>query len=135
MSVNEIKIEGNLVRDPATKFTNNGTLLCEFSIAFNHFRKEGEAWVQSGVSYFDCVAWKEIAEAAAKFKKGEPLFVSGQLKQERWEKDGKTNSKVKIEVREVRLADWAKKGFAKASPEDKADETLVEVKDEELPPF
>lgn len=133
MSVNEVKLEGNLVRDPVTKYTPAGTLLCEFSIAFNHFKKDGDAWVQAGVSYFDCVAWKEVAEAAAKFKKGEPLFVSGKLKQERWEKDGKTNSKVKIDAHEVRLAEWAKKGFGKASPEDKTGETLVEVKEDDIP--
>ena len=54
------------------------------------------------VSYFDVEVWGPAAENCNKYlKKGSGIIVEGRLKQDRWEKDGKTQSKVRISANSV----------------------------------
>ena len=49
------------------------------------------------VSYFDIEVWGVVAENCAKYlSKGNGIIVEGRLKQDRWEKEGKTQSRVRI---------------------------------------
>src|SRR4030067_1706852 len=114
-NINHVKLEGRLTRDAVVKYSPTGKMICELSIAYNTFRKEGEEWVKSSTHFFDCVGWEDKAEAASKFKKGEPVYIEGQLRQEQWEQDGQKRSRVKINVKEIRLAEWARKGKADAA--------------------
>lgn len=92
-AINEVKIEGNLTRDAETKYTNSGKQITHFSLAYNSAFKKGEDWIKE-VSYFDVTAWGN--DAASALRKGDRVYIEGKLKQDRWEKDGKTNSKVGI---------------------------------------
>lgn len=83
---------GRLTRQPDLRHTSTGKAICEFSIAVTGYSKDVS-------HFFDCIAWGLTAEAVAKyFKKGQRILVEGQLIQERWEKDGKNYSKIKILV-------------------------------------
>jgi single-strand DNA-binding protein len=94
--LNSILIEGNATRDPELKYTPSGTAVCTFAIAVNRSFKKGETW-EKEVSFFDIEAWGKLAEAISKnMHKGRGCRVVGTLKQERWEKDNTTHSKVKI---------------------------------------
>ena len=94
--LNTVMVEGNLARDPELKYTPSGTAICTFSIGTNRsYRKDGE-WKKE-VSFFDIVLWAKLAEHfAEKLIKGTRVRVIGSLKQERWETDGKTRSRVVI---------------------------------------
>lgn len=129
-NVNKVTIEGRLTRDPETKFTNSGKRVCSFAIAVNYSTKnEDGTWKNDNLSgYFDCTAWEAVAEAAGTFHKGDPVYIEGSLKQERWEQDGQKRSRVIINVREVRLADWARKAAENAKQPE-----LKGVGDEEIP--
>ena len=96
MSLNCVNIMGNLCRDPELKSTPAGKFVCSMSIANNRvYTKDGEK-VQE-VSFFDVVVWGATAENCSKYlKKGSGCIVEGRLKQDRWEKDGKTQSRVSI---------------------------------------
>jgi len=101
-SYNKTILLGNLTRDTELKYLANGTAICSFSIAIN------ETWMQNDekqekVSYFDCQAWSKLAETVDKyFTKGQPIFLEGSLRQERWEtEDGQNRSKVIINVNRV----------------------------------
>ena len=95
-ALNSVLIEGNMTRDPEIKYTNSGTAVTTFSIASNRYYKKGEDF-ENEVSYFDIEAWAKLAESCNAYgKKGRGVRVVGRLKQERWEKDGKTMSKVKV---------------------------------------
>jgi len=61
----------------------------------NKSRKKNNEWVQE-VSFFDVTAFGKLADANARLSKGECILVTGELKQERWEKDGQKRSAVKI---------------------------------------
>jgi single-strand DNA-binding protein len=92
---------GNLTRDPEIKTIPSGKSVCSLSIANNRvYTKNGERVTE--VSYFDIEVWGVIAENCAKYlKKGSGIIVEGRLKQDRWEKDGKTQSRVRIAANSI----------------------------------
>jgi single-strand DNA-binding protein len=96
MSLNSVNILGNLTRDPEMKYTPSGKAVCSLSIANNRiYTKNGERVTE--VSYFDVEVWGPIAENCSKYlTKGSGIVVEGRLRQDRWEKDGKTQSRVRI---------------------------------------
>lgn len=101
MSLNSVNIMGNLTRDPELKYTNSGRSVCNLSIANNRvYTKNGEKVTE--VSYFDVEVWAAAAENCAKYlSKGSGVIVEGRLKQDRWEKEGKMQSRVRIAANSV----------------------------------
>jgi single-strand DNA-binding protein len=70
------------------------TSVHKFSVGVNY--KKGEEYQ---ASFFECEAWGKQGETIAKwFKKGSPIFIEGEIREERWEKDGEKRSKSKIRV-------------------------------------
>lgn len=92
---------GNLTRDPEIKYTNSGKSVCNLSVANNRvYTKNGEKVTE--VSYFDIEVWGAVAENCAKYlSKGSGIIVEGRLRQDRWEKDGKTQSRVRIAANNI----------------------------------
>jgi len=101
MALNSVNIMGNLTRDPELKYTSSGKSVCSLSIANNRvFTKGGEMVTE--VSYFDVEVWGAVAENCAKYlSKGSGIIVEGRLKQDRWEKDGKMQSRVRISANNI----------------------------------
>lgn len=101
MSLNSVQIMGNLTRDPELKPLPSGKVVASISIANNRvYTKNGEKVTE--VSYFDVEVWGQAAENCARYlKKGSGVIVEGRLKQDRWEKDGKTQSRVRISANAV----------------------------------
>ena len=101
MSLNSVNMMGNLTRDPEMKYTPTGKAVCSLSIANNRVYTKGSEKV-SEVSYFDVEVWGATAENCSKYlSKGSGVIVEGRLKQDRWEKDGKTQSRVRISANSV----------------------------------
>ncbi len=96
MSLNSVNIMGNLTRDPELKYTPSGKTVCSLSLANNRlYTSKGEKITE--VSYFDVEVWGVVAENCSKYlTKGSGVIVEGRLRQDRWEKDGKTQSRVRI---------------------------------------
>ncbi len=100
--LNSVTLTGRLVRDAEIRYTNSGTAITTFSIASNRSVKKGDKWEEEG-QFFDIKLLGKSGEAIHKFlSKGSPVAISGKLVQDRWEKDGKWNSKVYV------LADYTK---------------------------
>ena len=101
MSLNSVNIMGNLTRDPEMKYTPSGKAVCSLSIANNRvYTKNGEKVTE--VSYFDVEVWGAVAENCSKYlTKGSGIIVEGRLRQDRWEKDGKTQSRVRITANNI----------------------------------
>lgn len=101
MGLNSVNIMGNLTRDPELKYTNSGKSVCNLSIANNRIYTSGGQKVTE-VSYFDVEVWGPVAENCAKYlSKGRGIIVEGRLRQDRWERDGKTQSRVRIAAMNV----------------------------------
>lgn len=113
MDINNVVLIGRLVRDPELSYTANGHAVCKFALAVNEYKKDE-------VSFIACVAWNKTAETISKYVgQGRRIGVEGSLKQERWEKDGKKQSKTKVYVNRIQFLD--KKDNSSSSSEDYKD--------------
>jgi single-strand DNA-binding protein len=111
---------GRLTKYPELKYLQAGTAIAMLSIAVNRKYKE-----QEEVSYFDIQTWSKQAEICCQYlTKGSKIAVDGRLKQERWEKDGKTNSKIIIVAEQVQFLD-----SKKDAPSGSMVDTGTQVKD------
>lgn len=103
-SSNSVHLIGNLTRDQELKYTAGGLAIGRFAIAQNYRQKKGEEWVDA-VNYFDLTLFGTRAESLAQYlKKGQPVAIEGELRQERWQDDaGQAKSRVSIVVNDIRL--------------------------------
>jgi single-strand DNA-binding protein len=94
MQWNEVRIAGNLVKNPELRYTPQGTPVANASLGVNEsFVVDGEK--KQSTSFIDIQVWGAAAENLSKLaKKGQQLFVAGALRQDVWEKDGQNHSKI-----------------------------------------
>lgn len=98
-AMNQIIIEGNVVRDSIIKETPKGTKVATMPIASNRVFRDSKGEFQNDVSYFDIQAWgPNFSERVVKNGiKGRGVRIVGRLKQDRWKSDdGKSMSKIYI---------------------------------------
>jgi single-strand DNA-binding protein len=101
--INLVTLVGRLTRDSELKYTNSGTAVCKFSLAVNRKKRSGDQWTDE-VSYFDVVLWGKQGEALQQYlAKGKQVAVSGELRQNRWEQEGQSRSKVEIIANNLQL--------------------------------
>ena len=101
--INHVVLVGRLTRNAELKYTNSGAAVSKFSIAINQRRKKDDQWVDE-VNFFDIVLWGKSAESINQYLvKGKQVGIEGQLRQDRWEQDGQSRSKVEIVAGNVQL--------------------------------
>lgn len=101
--VNHVTLIGRLTRDAELKYTSGGFAISNFSIAVNRRRKDGDQWIEEA-SFFDINLYGKSAESLKQYLiKGKQIAVDGELRQDRWEKDGQKYSKVVIAANNVQL--------------------------------
>ena len=101
--VNIVVLVGRLTRDAELKYTNSGMPICRFSVAVNRSRKQGDQWVDEA-SFFDIDYWGKGGEAVNQYlTKGKQVAVEGELRQDRWEQEGQSRSKVIVNANNVQL--------------------------------
>ncbi len=101
--LNHVMLIGRLTRDAELKYTQNGFAISNFSIAVNRRRKSGDQWVDE-VSYFEINLFGKVAESLKQYLlKGKQIAVDGELRQDRWEQDGQSRSKVIVVANNVQL--------------------------------
>lgn len=105
---NLVVLIGRLTKDCGAdersfSYVGNGIAKAVVSLAVNRSVKKNEKW-EDEVSYFDVTIWGKAAESLKdKLVKGKQICVTGYLKQDRWEKDGKKQSKINIIAESVQL--------------------------------
>lgn len=111
--INSVVVTGNVTKDIGEGDFgyiggDNGTAKLTVSIAVNRSQKVNGEWTDIP-SYFDVVIWGKSAENMKKFLgKGKGICVKGELRQDRWEKDGQKKSKVYINAEVVKLCGGGK---------------------------
>jgi single-strand DNA-binding protein len=99
--INQVVICGRLTRDSELKFTTGGTAVARASVAVNRYAGQNK---ENEVSFFDVTIWGKQAEGLNQYlTKGKQVVISGELRQERWEKEGQKNSRVEIVARSIQL--------------------------------
>ena len=106
--LNHVVLIGRLTQDLGSDersfgYVGNGQARANVSIAVNRSKKSGDEWVET-VSYFNITIWGKTAENLKPYlTKGKQICVEGHLQQDRWEKDGKKESRVTIIADQVQL--------------------------------
>jgi len=120
-------LRGNLTRDPEMKYTPNGAARTTGSVAINKTYKDKTGAMKESVSFIPWTAWGPTAERIAEFcRKGQEVSIVGELRQERYETDGKSNAFIHVVVERFDFGDKPKGGDA--VPEEPA-----EFNEEEAP--
>ena len=76
--MNKVFLIGNLTRDPELRETPSGVPMCRFTIAVSrpYSSQDGERQTD----FFECTAWRGLAETIARFtKKGNKVAVVGHI--------------------------------------------------------
>lgn len=109
-SYNSTTFIGNVTKDPEMKMTPKGTAIASFGIAVNEKRKDASGNSVDDTLFLTCEAYGKLAEIIGNYvKKGNPIFVSGRLKIDKWEKDGQRHERVKIVVGDMQLLGGGKR--------------------------
>lgn len=96
-------IVGRLTRDAELKYTSSGQAVCSFSVATGTRVKKQDQWVDES-SFWDVDLWGKRAEAVSQYlTKGKLVAVEGDMRQDRWEKDGQKHMKVLVKANDVQL--------------------------------
>lgn len=102
--VNHCTLLGNVGNDVDLKFTQDGTAIAKFSLATTEIYKGRDGEKKEDVSWHRCVAFGKLAELIGEYvKKGDPLFIEGQIRYGSYEKDGVKHYTTDIRVNEMRL--------------------------------
>lgn len=79
-------VTGNLTADPELKFGDSGNAMLTFSVASERSWKNDKGEWENETSYVDVVAWRYLAEDAARtLEKGLRVTVTGRFEQRSWE--------------------------------------------------
>jgi len=101
--MNIVAINGRLTKDAELKYTSGGMAIATISLASNRSVKKNDKW-EDEANFFECTMFGKSAEAVKQYlTKGQQVSISGELRQERWEKDGQKNSRVTIIVNHLQL--------------------------------
>lgn len=99
--MNKVILIGNLTKDIDLAETSSGLSVARFSIAVS--RRFANADGERETDFFNCVAWRGLAENLAKYcKKGNKVAVAGSLQNRSYEaKDGVKRTVTEIVADEV----------------------------------
>ena len=105
MSVNKWIGIGNVVRDVELKSMNNGVALVNISLACNAKYKNKSGVMQESTEFVNVVFFDKLAEIIAKYvKKGDPIYVEGRLKTDKYiDKAGVEKYSTKIVAQQMHL--------------------------------
>lgn len=116
--INEVRIMGNLTRDPEIRNLDSGTSVCNFSVATNRrYQQDGE-WKED-VEFHNVVMWGRRAEGfVTRAKKGTRVYIEGRLQTRSWEdQNGVKQYKTEIVTSRYILIDRYERPEGSYSPE------------------
>lgn len=82
----------------------SGTVLCNFSVATGARVKDKQGNYEDETTWHNCVAFNKLAEVMRDYcAKGKKVYVEGQTKHEKYEKDGETKYITKVIVNQLQI--------------------------------
>lgn len=114
--MNVIHIMGRLTADPEVTSSTSGTTIARYTVAVDRrFAKEG----QQKTDFFNCTSFGKQAEFAEKYlKKGTKVVISGEMRLDLVQKDGKNVTYPKVNVNEVEFAESKKTDSGETKTDD-----------------
>ena len=100
----QVTLRGRLVKEPEIRFSQKGNAVARFTIVTaRRFKDQASGeWKEDSVSFWDCVAFGQLAENVAEQDKGTALIVVGNSAQEQWtDKEGQSRRSWKVTCEDV----------------------------------
>ena len=115
--MNNIQLLATITRDIELKFTQAGSAIASFGVAYNEKRKQLDGSYGDVAHFFDVTAFGKRAETVNQwFRKGSKILISGSLDYQSWTaQDGQKRSKVGIKLNDFDFID--KNENAKQAPQ------------------
>ena len=102
-SLNHVVLIGRLTRNAELRYINSGIAVSKFGLAVNRRKRSGDTWVDE-TDFFDITAWGKTAENLNQYLvKGKEVAIEGELRQNRWEQDGQSRSRIEINAHNIQL--------------------------------
>ncbi|EFL29425.1 single-strand binding protein [Streptomyces himastatinicus ATCC 53653] len=101
-----VPIVGRLTADAELRYSASGTAVARFTVVSSRRTKNQntQEWEDVDVTYWDCVAFKQLAENCVEsLVKGTEVVLVGRAKQESWEdrQTGQKRSKISVVVEHI----------------------------------
>ncbi|GAB6065019.1 single-stranded DNA-binding protein [Aquifex pyrophilus] len=126
--LNKVLLIGRLTNDPVLTYLPSGTPVVEFTVAYNRRFKVNEDWREE-THFFEVKAYGKPAEDfTTRLSKGYLVLVEGRLIQEKWEREGRKFSKVRIMAENVKIISKPKGAEEEAVSEE--EETAKSIEEE-----
>lgn len=110
MSLAKVMLIGNLGRDPETRFTPNGAMNVQFTMATNRRWNDSAGQLQERTTWFQITAWGRLAETvnnlaqSGYLAKGQQVFVLGSLESREYvDRQGQTRTSLDVRADELQL--------------------------------
>jgi single-strand DNA-binding protein len=102
-SVNRITILGRIGKDPELKTMTNGNKVANFSVATNKkWKDKASGETKEKVTWHSIVIWGALADVAARYlKKGDNVYLEGEMDNRSYEKDGVTKYISEVNVSQM----------------------------------
>ena len=130
---NNVNLIGRISNDLELRKTNSDIPVCNFTIAVD---RPGTNKDNKITDFFDCVIWRQGAEAVCKcLHKGDPIGIHGSIQTDKYkDKDGNERKKIEIQVDSFEFMP-TRKQEAQAEPEQNTAPVPapIPVSTEELP--
>jgi single-strand DNA-binding protein len=109
-SLAKITLIGNLGGDPETRYTPQGTLVVNFSLAVNNRRRDQSGNQQESTNWYRISAFGRLAETMVNLSergyltKGKQVYIDGNFEAREWTgQDGATRTSLDVTAREMQL--------------------------------
>ena len=107
--VNKAIVVGNLGRDPEIRYSQQGTAVCNMSVATNEAWIDKQGQKQEKAEFHRITAFGKTAENCSKYlSKGSQVYVEGKLQTSSYEKNGQTHYSTSIIANTVQFLSGGK---------------------------
>ena len=101
--LNRMILTGNLTRDPEVRYTKDELPVARFTVAVNGIKRKDK---EEQVNYFNCVAWRGLANICGEYlKKGSLVAIEGKLQIRPYESKGEKKKFTEIVVDNMLMLD------------------------------
>jgi single-strand DNA-binding protein len=104
MNDNQLTLAGNIVRNPALTVTSSGRsrVVFRFASTPRRFDSAKQEWVNGETLFLDVTCWHRLAEQVdASLRGGDPVVVTGRLRQRSYEVEGQRRTVYEIDAQHV----------------------------------
>lgn len=105
--INKVILIGNLGNDPETRYMPNGNAVTNITVATSETWKDKQTGQkQERTEWHRVVFFNRQAEIAGEYlKKGSKVYIEGQLRTRKWDKDGVAMYTTEIVAKEMQMLD------------------------------